>query len=98
MKRTIVCPNCDQPSFTFWQKQVLAPGRKKRCRRCNAMISVNRARFLPQLLLGAAFPIVVIVGFLELGVIGGVALILLMIILGSAYQHYVVTLVIRSKP
>ena len=98
MKRTIICPNCEQPSFTFWQKQVLAPLRKKRCRRCNAMISVNRIRFLPQLLLAAAFPIVVILGFLELGIVGGVGLILLMVVLGSVYQHYIVTLVVRSKP
>ena len=98
MNRTIVCPHCNQPSFTFWQKQVLAPGRKKRCRRCNAMISVGRARFLPQLLLAAAFPIVVIVGFLEFGIVGGVGLAVLMIALGSVYQHYVVTLVVRSTP
>lgn len=98
MKRNIVCPQCDQPSFTFWQKQVLAPGRKKRCRRCNAMISVSWARFLPQLLLAAAFPIIVVVGFLEFGIFGGVGLIVLMIALGSVYQHYFVTLVVRSTP
>ena len=98
MKRTIVCPHCNQPSFTFWQKQVLAPGRKKRCRRCNAMISVSWARFLPQLLLAAAFPVVVIVGFLGLGIVGGVSLVLLLIALGSVYQHYFVTLIVRSTP
>jgi hypothetical protein len=62
------------------------------------MISVSTTRFLPQLLLAAAFPIVVIVGFLKLGIVGGVSLVVLMIALGSVYQHYVVTLVVRSTP
>ena len=97
MQRVIVCPGCDEPSFTVWQKQVLGPGRKKRCRRCGALISVSRAHFIPLLLLTAAFPIVVGVTLLEYGIIAMVGAIIVMILVGALYQHYFVPLVVRSK-
>lgn len=98
MQRVLVCPNCDEPSFTVWQKQALGPGRKKRCRRCGALVSVSRIHVIPLLLLAAAFPIVVIVTLLEYGIIATVGLVVLTFLVGALYQHYFVPLVVRSKP
>ena len=98
MQRKIICPHCDEPSFTFWQKQVLGPGRKKRCRRCGALVSVSRAHAIPLLLLSAAFPVVVIVALLQYGLAATVGLIVLMLLVGALYQHHFVPLVVRSEP
>lgn len=98
MKRTLVCPNCNEPSFTVWQKQVLGPGRKKRCRRCHALVSVSRIHFVPTMLLIAAFPIVMIFALLEYGVVAAVGAAILVVLIGAVYQHYLVPLVVRSNP
>lgn len=98
MRRVLICPNCDEPSFTVWQKQALGPGRKKRCRRCGALVSVSRIHSVPSLLLAAAFPIVVIVVLLEYGIAATAGLIILILLVGALYQHYFVPLVVRSKP
>lgn len=98
MKRVLICPNCDEPSFTVWQKQVLGPGRKKRCRRCGAFVSVSRIHFVPILVLTAAFPIVLILTSLQHGVVAGVAAAILLLLASALYQHYFVPLVVRSKP
>jgi hypothetical protein len=34
------CPKCNQPSFTFWQKQLLGPLKKVSCSSCGARVSV----------------------------------------------------------
>lgn len=98
MKRVLICPNCDEPSFTVWQKQALAPGRKKRCRRCGALVSVSRIHSVPTLLLVAAFPIVLIVALLEYGVVAAVGAVTIILLVAALYQHHIVPLVVRSKP
>ena len=98
MKRVLVCPNCNEPSFTVWQKQALGPGRKKRCRRCDALVSVSRIHSVPTMLLVAAFPIVLIIAFLEYGVVAAVGAVILILLVCALYQHYLVPLVVRSKP
>ncbi len=98
MQRVLVCPHCNDPSFTVWQKQVLGPGRKKRCRRCGALISVSRIHSVPTLLLTAAFPVVVAVAFLKHGIIVTVSVIALMLLVNALYQHYLVPLVVRQPP
>lgn len=98
MKRVLICPNCDEPSFTVWQKQALGPGRKKRCRRCDALVSVSRIHSVPTLLLTAAFPIVLIIALLEYGVVAAVGAVIFVLLVGALYQHYFVPLVVRSKP
>ena len=82
----------------MWQKQVLGPGRKKRCRRCNALVSVSRIHSVPTVLLAAAFPIVLIAVLLEYGVFAAVGAVMLVLLVGALYQHYVVPLVVRVKP
>ncbi len=98
MQRILVCPGCEEPSFTFWQKQVLGPGRKKRCRRCGALVSVSRTHWIPMLLLSAAFPIVAIVVLFAHGLAAAVGAVVLMVLVGALYQHHLVPLVVRSKP
>ena len=98
MERVLVCPNCNEPSFTVWQKLALGPGRKKRCRRCGRFVSVSRIHSIPSLLLAAAFPIVLIVTLLEYGIAATVGFIILIILVGALYQRYFVPLVVRSKP
>jgi len=98
MKRVLICPNCDEPSFTVWQKQALGPGRKKRCRRCGALISVSRTHAIPLLLLSVAFPFVLILSLLNYGLIAAIASVVLLLLIGGLYQHYIVPLVVRVTP
>lgn len=98
MKRVLVCPNCNEPSFTVWQKQALGPGRKKRCRRCDAEVSVSRIHSVPTMLLVAAFPIILIITLLDYGVVAAIGVVILILLIGALYQHYLVPLVVRSKP
>ncbi len=98
MPQNLKCPNCGSRSITYWQKQFLGPGRTIPCRECGARISVSWLHFLPILLAVAAFPVLSAFGLLEhgLGVFLGVAAILLLVVV--IYQHYLVSLVVRSKP
>ncbi len=98
MPRKLDCPNCTEPSFSVWQKQFLGPGRSISCKKCGARISVSWIRFIPVLLLVAAFPVISAFGLLQHGVtkfLGVAALLLLAVMI---YQHYLVPLIVRSKP
>ena len=97
-KRVLVCPNCDQASFTVWQKQVLGPGRKKRCRKCGALVSVSRTHYVPILILTAAFPVVLAFALLKYGVVAAFGAVVFLVLAGALYQHYFVPLVVRSTP
>lgn len=35
------CPNCHEPTISFWRKQFLGPARSIRCSNCSARISVD---------------------------------------------------------
>ena len=98
MSDQLACPNCKQPSFSAWRKQLMGPGRTISCRRCGARVSVSKIHSIPALLVVAAFPIVAIAALLEYGiaVTGGVIIFILLI--AGLYQHYFVPLVVRSKP
>ena len=98
MPRKLNCPNCETPSFSVWQKQFLGPGRTIACKECGARISVSWMSFLPILLLVAAFPVISAFGLLQHGIakfLGVAALLLLAVVI---YQHFMVPLVVRSKP
>jgi len=62
------------------------------------MISVSRAHAIPLLLLSVAFPFVLILGVLNYGLIAAIAAIVLLLLVGGLYQHYVVPLVVRVTP
>jgi len=98
MKRKLVCPNCEKPSFSMWRKQTLGPGRTINCGLCGASISVSRIHYIPTLLLVAAFPVFVIIALLKYGLAATGGIIALTFLLAGLYQHYLVPLVVRSQP
>ena len=98
MPKNLKCPNCDRPSIGYWQKQFLGPGRTIPCKLCGARISVSWIHFLPVLLIVAAFPVLSAFGLLEHGLAPFLAVAAILLLAIAVYQHYVVTLVVRSRP
>ena len=96
MERTIVCPNCNKPSFQAAQKQMLGPLRVIACRLCGATVSVSRPHSIAVLLLMSilfsfAAPI-----FIDFGLLAALAFVVFIAIAAGTYYRYRVPLVTRS--
>jgi len=57
------CPNCNEPTISFWTKQFLGPARSIRCRNCEAKISVGwKTSLISVPLLFLHFLVILVVG------------------------------------
>ncbi len=98
MPKNIKCPNCGNLTFSFWQKQFLGPARSIPCDDCGARVSVSWIRFIPVLLLIATLSLLYQFGLTEHGVGPYLAVVAATLVAVVVYQHYLVTLVVRSRP
>ena len=98
MPKKLLCPNCNEPSFSAWRKQTLGPVRKIRCRLCGARISVSTIRSVPMILLAMAIPIIVALALFEYGWVASAILVVALFAVLALYQHYCVPLVVRARP
>lgn len=98
------CPNCDEPTISYWRKQFLGPARSIRCSSCNAKISVSWASgFLSMLLLLVHTVVAFLAGLAAwdmYGILAALIAILLasvpFVALGAFIQHRFAKLVVRG--
>ena len=98
MPKKLLCPNCNEPSFSAWRKQTLGPARKIKCRSCGARISVSTVRSLPMILIAMAIPVAIALTLFEYGWVASAALAVALFAVLALYQHYFVPLVVRTRP
>ncbi len=101
----IECPDCEQLTFSWWNKQMLWPARAISCPNCGARISLDAKRH--RLVSVAIFGAVIILGLFSpqiwdnygrsVGILVSIAGWTLIGILIGLYVHRYVPLVIRSK-
>jgi hypothetical protein len=93
-----MCPNCDNPSIGYWQKQFLEPARTIGCSLCGARVSVSTMRFVPIFLfIIGAVPASRKLGLMEYGFASYGGVLVFMLLITGLYQHFFVPLVVRSR-
>ncbi len=99
MPTMLICPNCKEPTFNAWRKQVLGPARAIKCSNCDARISVSTVHSIPVILLAMGIPASFVFSWLPngYGLVESAVLLAPLFVLVGLYQHFLVPLVVRSR-
>ena len=98
------CPNCHEPTISFWRKQFLGPARTIRCSNCSARISVDwRMSLVVVALLVVHFLVTIVIGLeswdrfgLPMAFAAIVLVSLVFCVLLGFIQHRFVKLIVRN--
>lgn len=98
MQTSLNCPNCEQPTFSFWRKQTLGPARSIKCKKCKAEISVGWRDSLPTVLGAPLLIFLVVFVAPDESLLLKLAIFVIGVVLMVFYHHHFVPLIVRSRP
>jgi predicted RNA-binding Zn-ribbon protein involved in translation (DUF1610 family) len=96
MPRIFDCPNCSEPTFPWWKKQMVGAAKTKKCSNCGARVSLDEKRSSYATLGAILLPfIVVFVGFRH-GLVPAIGTVTVAVLIGGLYQHLFIPLTTKS--